>query len=308
MKTAVTGGGIIGLTTALKLARAGMDVTIFTRDPIERTTSFAAGAVIYPVNIEESDRVLDWFSATNEELSRMMTAGVPGLSRVKWRKCSALEDCPEPFWLARAGGRRLQDIPYGNKSGIEAGLILVDVDAYYPYLLAEFKKRGHYKIRNIVSLDEMPPEFKTIINCTGVYAGALTHDTDIHPARGQIVLVRNPGVHDFYSRFDSKNYIYPRRDLCVLGGSFDINAWDITPDDALTKNIIEWTGSLEPKFKNAEIVDVRVGLRPLRSTVRLEKEILPSGRTLIHNYGHGGCGYTLSWGCAADVLKMVQAS
>jgi D-amino-acid oxidase len=308
MKTAVIGGGIIGLTTALKLARAGKDVTVFSRDPIERTTSFAAGAVIYPVNIEESDRVLDWFSATNTELDAMMAAGTPGLSRVNWRKCSMLEKCPEPFWLARAGGGALKNIPYGNKSGIEAGLILVDVDAYYPYLLAEFKKLGNYKIQNIASFDDAPPEFKTIINCTGVYAGALTNDTDLHPARGQIVLVRNPGIHDFYSTFDSKNYIYPRRDLCVLGGSFDVGVWDIVPDSALTKNILEWASTLEPKFKNAEIVGVRVGLRPLRSLVRLEKEMLPSGRTLIHNYGHGGCGYTLSWGCAADVLALAEAS
>ena len=112
---------------------------------------------------------------------------------------------------------------------------------------------------------------------------------------------------DFYSTFDSKNYIYPRRDLCVLGGSFDIDAWDITPDDTLTKTIIEWACTLEPKLKGAEIIDVRVGLRPLRSTVRLEKEILPSNRTVIHNYGHGGCGYTLAWGCAGDVLAMVAS-
>lgn len=307
MKTAVIGGGIIGVTTGLQLARAGHDVTIFSRDPLERTTSFAAGAVIYPVNIEESERVLDWFSATNAELARMMVAGIPGLSRVTWRKCSAHAECPEPFWLSRAGGKRLKYIPYNNKSGIEAELVLVDVDAYYPYLLAEFKKPGNYKIQNISSFDDVPPDFKTIVNCTGVYAGALTKDTDLHPARGQIVLVRNPGIHDFYSTFDSKNYIYPRRDICVLGGSFDIGAWDTKPDPALTKNIIEWACTLEPKLKGAEIIDVRVGLRPLRSAVRLEKEILPCGRTLIHNYGHGGCGYTLSWGCAADVLKMVQA-
>ncbi len=307
MKTAIIGGGIIGVTTGLRLARAGHDVTIFSRDPLERTTSFAAGAVIYPVNIEESERVLDWFSATNAELSQMMAAGTPGLSRVNWRKCSTHAECPEPFWLSRAGGRRLKDIPYSNKSGIEAELFLIDVDAYSPYLFAEFKKIGTYKIQNILSFDDVPSEFKTIINCTGVYAGVLTSDTDLHPARGQIVLVRNPGIRDFYSTFDSKNYIYPRRDLCVLGGSFDIDAWDITPDDTLTKTIIEWACTLEPKLKGAEIIDVRVGLRPLRSTVRLEKEILPSNRTVIHNYGHGGCGYTLAWGCAGDVLAMVAS-
>jgi D-amino-acid oxidase len=36
--------------------------------------------------------------------------------------------------------------------------------------------------------------------------------------------------------------------------------------------------------------------------VRLERDQLPDGRTVIHNYGHGGAGFTLSWGCAREVL------
>jgi hypothetical protein len=26
---------------------------------------------------------------------------------------------------------------------------------------------------------------------------------------------------------------------------------------------------------------------------------------ILHNYGHGGSGYTLSWGCAFDILQLV---
>jgi D-amino-acid oxidase len=300
MKTAIIGGGIIGLTTGVALQEAGHDVTIFTRESIEKTTSFAAGAVIYPVNVEESDRTLRWFAATNKVLA---DKDLPGVSRVTWRKCSMKENCPEPFWLKSVGGGRLTDLPYGNKSGIGANLFLIDVDIYTPHLLNEFKKRGRYEIKDVKSFDDVPSD--VIINCTGVYAGKLTNDTDIHPARGQIVLVKNPGVLAFFSSFDSKNYIYPRRDLCVLGGSFDANVWDRTPNDELTKSILNWAGNLEPKFKNAEVVDVRVGLRPIRSKVRLEKEVLSSGQTVIHNYGHGGCGYTLAWGCAADVTGLL---
>lgn len=63
---------------------------------------------------------------------------------------------------------------------------------------------------------------------------------------------------------------------------------------------------LVPQLEGAEVLDVLVGLRPGRATVRLEAE--PCGAALvIHNYGHGGGGFTLSWGCAEDVLRLLQA-
>jgi D-amino-acid oxidase len=48
-------------------------------------------------------------------------------------------------------------------------------------------------------------------------------------------------------------------------------------------------------------------LRPARPFVRLEAE--PDGaRTVVHNYGHGGAGVTLSWGCAEDATDLVLAA
>jgi glycine/D-amino acid oxidase-like deaminating enzyme len=48
------------------------------------------------------------------------------------------------------------------------------------------------------------------------------------------------------------------------------------------------------------------GVRPYRTgAYRLETEIA-SGKFLVHNYGHGGAGITLSWGCATKVCDIVQ--
>jgi D-amino-acid oxidase len=56
----------------------------------------------------------------------------------------------------------------------------------------------------------------------------------------------------------------------------------------------------------AEIVGVAVGLRPVRSAVRLEAETIAPNCLLLHNYGHGGAGVTLSWGCAAEVVRLIE--
>lgn len=47
-----------------------------------------------------------------------------------------------------------------------------------------------------------------------------------------------------------------------------------------------------------------VGLRPYRRSGFVVKREKIGRRTLIHNYGHGGCGVTLSWGCAQLAVEL----
>lgn len=61
-------------------------------------------------------------------------------------------------------------------------------------------------------------------------------------------------------------------------------------------------------MQGAEVLSAWAGLRPARqSGVRLEVEQLPGGRLLVHNYGHGGSGHTLHWGCAGHVAELIAA-
>ncbi|MBR0814261.1 FAD-binding oxidoreductase [Bradyrhizobium diazoefficiens] len=56
------------------------------------------------------------------------------------------------------------------------------------------------------------------------------------------------------------------------------------------------------------LTPLKAALRPYRkSTYRLEKQVLSGGKLVIHNYGHGGAGITMSWGCAQEVADIVTA-
>jgi D-amino-acid oxidase len=65
-----------------------------------------------------------------------------------------------------------------------------------------------------------------------------------------------------------------------------------------------------PELAGAEMLQHHVGLRPSRpGGVRLEVDAEgPKGTEVIHNYGHGGAGVTLSWGCGEEVVGLMEKS
>jgi len=91
----------------------------------------------------------------------------------------------------------------------------------------------------------------------------------------------------------------------LLGGTAEEGAWDMPPRPEVSARILRDTTAVFPQLSGADVVAERVGLRPYRPTVRLEAESLPGGRVLWHNYGHGGGGVSLSWGCARDLTDAV---
>jgi D-amino-acid oxidase len=98
-------------------------------------------------------------------------------------------------------------------------------------------------------------------------------------------------------------YAIPRTNDCVFGGTNEVRD-NLAVDPAATARIINECSHVL-KIDNPQVLSERVGLRPFRkSGVRLERDQLPDGRMVIHDYGHGGSGFTLSWGCAQRVLKL----
>ncbi len=309
MKIGIIGGGIIGLTSGVVLAEAGHDVRVMSREPIERSTSWAAGATCYPFGCEESERSIGWFLRSCEVLKSLQNDPAAGIYAADWQKLSGAAQGEIPFWYDRYEGARVlepHEVPAPYRSGITAPLLIMGVDEYVPYVMARFKAAGGaYEIRDVAGVEEVSADFDVVINCTGVAARDFVPDTAVYPARGQVVVVRNPGVKKHTALFENKFYCYPRGSQVLLGGSFDEHEWERTPDEGLTREILKWAGAFEPLLAEPEVIDVRVGLRPMRPKVRLEKETCADGTPLIHNYGHGGAGFTLSWGCADQVLALL---
>jgi D-amino-acid oxidase len=157
------------------------------------------------------------------------------------------------------------------------------------------------------------PGLRTTTTCprTGTGARSLVPDPEVVPVRGQVVLVANPGVEDFYIDHSQgpPDYVYyfPHGATVLLGGTAEEGAWDLPARPEVAERIVADCARANPLLAGAEVLEHRVGLRPFRPSVRLEPEPLPGGRVLWHNYGHGGGGVTLSWGCAREITDAVLA-
>ena len=130
--------------------------------------------------------------------------------------------------------------------------------------------------------------------------------------RGQIVLVANPGLVTSIrdeDHPDGMTYIHPRSHDVVLGGTFQPGDWNDTPDPATTEAILRRCAGLVPELADARPRREAAGLRPARHggpRVEPAQAPLPRGTRVIHNYGHGGAGVTLSWGCADEVARLAS--
>lgn len=307
MKIAVIGGGIIGLTTALTLQESGHKTTVYSKHKMADITSSVAAAMIYPYGVEDTPRVQDWLRASDAVFEDLKNIPESGVAVTHWKKCAQHETTPIPdFFYALRGARALKqnEIPNGFAKGVGADIFMANTAVHLPYILKRFQAAGGvYELRDVRHFDALSG-YDVIINAAGVYAADLTGDSALQPGRGQVVVVRNPDFPYHFSSFEGRHYIYPRGAECILGGSMDIGAWDRTPDPDLTQKILQWAGDFDKRFQGVEVLDVKVGLRPMRPSVRLEWG-QGTHAHILHHYGHGGAGYTLAWGCALQVRDMV---
>jgi D-amino-acid oxidase len=185
----------------------------------------------------------------------------------------------------------------------------MDTPIYLDYLARRLGEAGGeiHSNRSFAKLEDVDPGFDFIINCTGIGARKLVPDSDLEPHRGQIAIVPKIDLPGAVVCNDSPlMYAIPRTIDCVFGGTNDLSE-DNKIDPAATRDIVTECSRVLG-IKEPEVLGERVGLRPFRhSGVRVQRTQLRDGRPVIHNYGHGGSGFTLSWGCAETVARMATA-
>jgi len=304
---AVVGAGVSGLTCAVVFAERGHRTVIFAEHTGAGTTSAAAAAIWYPYDAGPSGRTIAWALETYRTLSDLAREKESGVSIIELREFSRTGEIEIPEWAPALGAQRLlSEIPPAFVSGFALDVPLMDTPIYLDYLARRFGAAGgtiHANTR-FAELEEVDSSFDLVINCAGIGARTLVRDSDLEPHRGQIAIVPRIDLPGAVVCNDAPlMYAIPRTTDCVFGGTNQLSD-DCTVDPSATENIVAECSRVLGIGK-PELLGERVGLRPFRhSGVRVERTRLRDGRTLIHNYGHGGSGFTLSWGCAETVARI----
>ncbi|MEU2426696.1 FAD-dependent oxidoreductase [Streptomyces sp. NPDC007851] len=301
----VVGAGVAGLTTAVVLAESGRRVRVWARETGGRTTSAVAGALWWPYRIEPEALVGEWalvslvvyeeLAARPAETGVRLVDGVHGGLRLDGLG----------RWAARVPGLT------GTDEGVAARLPLIDMPVHLAWLRQRLERAGGtVEEREVRALDEVAA--RVVVNCTGLGARSLVPDPAVRPVRGQLVVVENPGITTWYTSVDeveggASAYFFPQPGGLLLGGTAEEDGWSLEPDPAVAAGIVARCAAVRPEIAGARVLAHRVGLRPYRSAVRLARELRPDGSVLVHNYGHGGAGITVAWGCAREAAGLVDA-
>jgi len=179
-----------------------------------------------------------------------------------------------------------------------------------------------------------------LINCTGNWSRDMFNDDKMYAYRGHLIHIpiknKPTDKRGKYSSYSYKTkdgdsaYVYARNDKLILGGTnqkgiYDskMDAWEpIHPQDQdmiqigknkIPSHILDINKEILSKFMginiNLDNAKSVIGYRPVRDIngdgIRLELEKLQD-KFVIHNYGHGGAGVTLSWGCSKEVLDIIN--
>ncbi|KAH9490111.1 hypothetical protein Btru_044969 [Bulinus truncatus] len=328
-KVVVIGAGIGGLSSAVVIQQSCPDIAVeivadvFSPD----TTSDGSAGFWEPYAMgSDMDRVVELSRVTYDYLMKIVYSPQAADAGITLLSGFTLSDKPEEepeFKHFVQGYRQLTHEELARFSNIKANAgyfytsVQVEVTTYLPWLMKKFIDNGG-KVRKatVKNLNEISKDCDLIVTCCSLGARDLLQDKQIGPTRGQVFRVKAPWIKHFYfykpaSGIQDYSYILPGINDIVVGGTAQKDDWRTTIDENDSKKIWDSAVRFLPSLSKGTIVRQWAGLRPSRNVVRLEKEILPIGdkkMKVVHNYGFGGSGITLHWGCALETTRLVMES
>jgi len=298
----VVGAGVVGLTCAVRLLEEGHRVDVLARDLPLETTSAVAAAIWYPYRAFPLNRVLAWSARSYgvfAELAEVAGTGVtmrPGVEVFPTRQ-------DDPWWRSAVPSLDHVPPPDGYADAWSFRAPVVEMPVHLAWLATRVEDLGGTVTR--LNLAALPVGPDVVVNCSGIGSRLLAADPTVEPVRGQVVMVSQVGLEEWFLESASPpTYVVPRAHDIVVGGTDQERDWSRTPSRETAAAILARARRLVPALEDARVLQHRVGLRPVRPEVRVER-VAVDGASVVHCYGHGGAGVTLSWGTADEVVALV---
>jgi len=309
-KVAIIGAGISGLSCAYLLSeKEQYDITVFANEFSPQITSNRAAAFWYPYQVRFDKRGIAWSKksyAFYKKLAEDSSTGISLKQLIKVIRKDVVEE--EPIWLDFIAEGVCKVIPKEQLApnvlkAYDVLVPLIETQIFLPYLQDLFTKRNVLFEKKIINDFGELSAFDIIVNCTGLGARKLCHDESVIPIRGQVALLETDTRMPIYMDNETPLYIVPRKDAMIVGGTYERDVYEPITEPETLERILANAYNVFPQLKQHKVIGNWAGLRPYRPQVRIEHE---AGTNIIHNYGHGGSGFTLSFGCADDVVKLIE--
>jgi D-amino-acid oxidase len=244
---AVIGSGVMGLSTGRLVQEAGFPVTIYTAALPPDTTSNIAGGQFHPYAVFRDDSVTPEFRAQFARALdyswRRFQIMVGDDYGIRWLPTYVESDSPESQPIANFPpyNRVLTEAehPFPLAKVLRYDTMYIETGRYLRQMLRDVQLAGgRIEVRRFTTPADIAalPE-ALVLNCTGLGSRDLFGDQDLHPARGQLAILE-PQPEVQYALTGGPGYMFPRPDGIILGGTFELDQWDTTPDPATIQRIV----------------------------------------------------------------------
>jgi glycine/D-amino acid oxidase-like deaminating enzyme len=304
----VLGAGVSGLTTAVTMSLAGSDVTLHSAEGPAQTTSALAAAIWHPFYQAPDLVYLARARLTYDTMRRLSDDVSSGVSMRPLTEYFQ-HDAGAPWWADCVEGLARESkaaVPSRFACAYRMNVPVAEPARYLRYLMGMFLDLGgKCVLRHVVDPVPLLDEADFVVNCCG-YGSRRFGDPAVSLSRAVVLraapdnAVRGCFIDD--SDPQAPTYIVERDEDIVLGGTADPELTSTVVGEHRIESIVRRCTNLCEGVGALRIIEARVGFRPMRSSVRAARDDIHP--RLLHNYGHGGGGFTLSWGCATHVLRL----